>query len=38
MPKMINLTIDGMETQVEAGSTILQAANAWAYTFLPCAI
>ena len=27
MPKMINLTIDGMETQVEAGSTILQAAE-----------
>ena len=27
MPKMIHLTIDGMETQAEAGSTILQAAE-----------
>ena len=28
MPKMVNVTIDGIEVQVPAGSTILDAANA----------
>ena len=27
MANMINLTIDGIQTQIEAGSTILQAAE-----------
>ena len=38
MSNMINVTIDGLETQVEAGSTILQAAEQVGVHILHCVI